>query len=68
MDWVPGKPHLPYCYLKQGYLQQVFTVKIMIQALLYNAVNIEHLRGINQIPLQKQKYKKVAIFLRFPHG
>lgn len=27
MDWVPGKSHLPYCYLKQGCLQQVFTVK-----------------------------------------
>lgn len=27
MDWVPGKSHLSYCYLKQGYLQQVFTVK-----------------------------------------
>lgn len=68
-DWVPGKSHLPYCYLKQGYLQQVFTMKTTRETLLYNAVNIKYLlKSINQIPLQEQKYKKVAVFLRFPHG
>lgn len=40
----------------------MFTVKTTLQALLYNPVNIKHrVRGINQIPLKEQKYKKVAI-------